>query len=80
MQKQVIGRPREISDAAWLDVESKAAVEITSEDPTRPIESAIRLGVEAGWRAADPCSVQISERFENRIGYRRSSAPDVPRP
>jgi hypothetical protein len=35
-------------------VESKAAVEITSEDPTRPIESAIWLGVEAGWRAADP--------------------------
>lgn len=54
MQKQVIGRPRDVSDAAWLDVESKAAVEITSEDPTRPIESAIRLGVEAGWRAADP--------------------------
>ena len=35
MQKQVTGRPREVSDAAWLDVESKAAVEITSEDPTR---------------------------------------------
>jgi hypothetical protein len=53
MQKQVIGL-REVLDPVWLDVESKAAVEITSEDPIRPIESAIRLGVKAGWRAADP--------------------------
>jgi len=54
MQKQVIGRSTEISDTLWLDLESKAAVEITSEDPARPIESALRPGEKAGWRAADP--------------------------
>ena len=65
MKKQVIG-PREVSDPVWLDVESKAAVEITSEDPTRPIESAIRLGVEAGWRAADPGPQVIRLLFNQR--------------
>src|SRR6516162_10406516 len=54
MQKQVIGRSTEISDTVWLDLESRAAVEITSEDPARPIESALRPGEKAGWRAADP--------------------------
>jgi hypothetical protein len=54
MQKRVIGRPTEVADAVWLDLESKAAVEITSEDPARPIESALRPGKKAGWRAADP--------------------------
>jgi len=54
MQKRVIGHPTQVSGAAWLDLESKAVVEITSEDPARPIESALQLGKEAGWRAAYP--------------------------
>src|SRR5215469_17548586 len=73
MQKQVIGRPREVSDESWLDVESKAAVEITSEDPTRPIESAFRLGKQAGWRAADPGPQVIRLHFNQpqRISHVR---------
>lgn len=55
MQKQVIGRDsKTVLEPAWLDLESEAAVEITSEDPARPIESALRLDSGAGWRAGEP--------------------------
>jgi len=54
MQKQVIGRSSQISEPAWLDLENEAAVEVTSEHPGRPIESALRPGSKAGWLAADP--------------------------
>jgi hypothetical protein len=55
VQKQIIGRDRErASEPAWLDLESEAAVEITSEDPARPIESALRLNGGAGWQAGEP--------------------------
>ncbi|NCD21276.1 MAG: carbohydrate-binding protein [Actinobacteria bacterium] len=36
----------------WLDLESIAEVEITSEDPEHPIEGA--LVADTGWRAAEP--------------------------
>jgi hypothetical protein len=55
MQKQVIGRVRESSEPAWLDLKSNAAVEISSEDSAHPIESALDPdGRGAGWRAAEP--------------------------
>ncbi|HEV2382298.1 MAG TPA: hypothetical protein VG206_21230 [Terriglobia bacterium] len=55
MQKQVIGRDtKTVSEPAWLDLESEAAVEITSEDPARPIESALRLDGGTGWQAGEP--------------------------
>jgi hypothetical protein len=54
MQKQVIGRVQSAPEPAWLDLENNAAVEITSEDPARPIESALGPGAGPGWRAADP--------------------------
>ena len=37
-----------------LDVAHLASVEITSEDPAHPIESALQSGERRGWRAADP--------------------------
>ena len=60
MQKRVIEREPAIglSNAEWLDIESLVTVEITSEEPNRPIELAFRGGGEAGWRAAAP-SVQV---------------------
>jgi hypothetical protein len=60
MQKRMIEREpaTRVSDAEWLDVESKAAVEITSEESNRPIELAFRGGEEGGWRAGD-AGVQI---------------------
>lgn len=48
-------------DRDWLDLDQIAVVEITSEDVGHPIESALRLGEERGWRAAGAartCSYQ----------------------
>src|ERR1700674_1039792 len=36
----------------WLDIESAAVVEVTSEDPDCPVESVFVSGDERGWRAA----------------------------
>jgi hypothetical protein len=36
----------------WLDIESAAVVEVTSEDPDCPVESAFGPGDARGWRAA----------------------------
>ncbi|MCU0572735.1 MAG: hypothetical protein MUC41_07040 [Syntrophobacteraceae bacterium] len=38
----------------WLDLESLAQVELTSEDASHPIESALKAGEGSGWRAAEP--------------------------
>jgi hypothetical protein len=42
------------SASGRLDVERHAEVEVTSEDPTHPVESALRPGGGPGWRAAAP--------------------------
>lgn len=48
----------------WLDLESLAEVEITSEDPAYPIESALLADGGSGWRAADPGSQTIRLLFD----------------
>jgi hypothetical protein len=60
MQKRVIDREpaKGVSEADWLDLESQATVEITSEESSRPIELAFRNGEEVGWRAGTP-GVQV---------------------
>jgi hypothetical protein len=56
MRKSVIDlpttRPEQRSEQGWLDLESAAKVEVTSEDPNFPIESALASGKREGWRAA----------------------------
>lgn len=42
------------ADLEWLDVEPLVEVEITSEDPAHPIESALLPGEGTGWRAGAP--------------------------
>jgi hypothetical protein len=42
------------SQEKWLDLQKIARVEVTSEDPNFPIESALSAGEGPGWRAADP--------------------------
>ncbi len=42
------------SDQDWLDLGNLAQVEISSEDPLHPIESALQHGGGPGWRAAEP--------------------------
>jgi hypothetical protein len=48
----------------WLDVEHLARVEITSEDPTHLIESALQPGAGSGWRAAQPGEQTIRLLFD----------------
>ena len=42
------------NDQEWLDLGNLAQVEISSEDPLHPIESALQHGGGSGWRAAEP--------------------------
>jgi len=57
MRKRIIA-PREQETASseddWLDLESLAEVEVTSEDVDYPIEAALLSGHGSGWRAAAP--------------------------
>jgi hypothetical protein len=48
----------------WLDVESTALVEFTSEDKNYPIESAFVSGEARGWRAAAPGAQTIRLVFD----------------
>ena len=57
MLKRIIGQ--DTRDAApaqgpWLNVDTLAQVEVTSEDAGHPIESGLLPGTESGWRAAGP--------------------------
>jgi len=55
MLKRIIGQhPLEVSapEQHWLDLESLAEVEVTSEEPTHPIESGLLPTSGSGWRAA----------------------------
>jgi|ERR1022692_386113 hypothetical protein len=56
MRKRLI-TPIPISDAppldeGWLELDSAASVEVTSEEKEHPVESALVLGEMRGWRAA----------------------------
>jgi len=57
MRKTII-RPESVNphpnaQEEWLDLEKSAAVEVTSEDPKFPIESALAGRKGSGWRAAE---------------------------
>jgi hypothetical protein len=63
--------PESVPDKGpWLDVAAIAQVEVTSENPLYPIESAFGDGDKRGWRAAEPGKQTISLLFEEpqRIG------------
>jgi hypothetical protein len=67
MRKQVIGqepRKERAADEAFLDLESLARVEITSEDPAHPIEAALVSRSGDGWRAAEPGTQRIRVFFD----------------
>ena len=51
-------------DHDWLDLNLLALVEISSEDPAHPIESALSSGVGEGWRAAGPGEQTIRILFD----------------
>ena len=78
MRKRLIAPVRQDQphpDHDWLDLERLAEVEITSEDPAHPIESALLADGRAGWRAAEPGKQSIRLLFSNpqRIRWIRLS-------
>src|SRR5258705_5430440 len=74
MRKRVVGlvtKDSPLPDQDWLDLERLAQVEVTSEDPTHPIESALLAGTESGWQAAQPGSQTIRLIFDRPQKLRR---------
>jgi len=70
MRKRIIGHgPRDVAAAepGWMDLESLAQVEITSEDVDHPIESALIPGAGSGWRAAQPGEQTIRLLFNEPL-------------
>ena len=66
MRKRLIApvqQEAESLDQNWLHVETLAEVEITSEDPARPIEASLLPGGASGWRAAGPGTQTIRLLF-----------------
>jgi hypothetical protein len=59
-------------DESWLDLDCIAEIEITSEDPEHPIDSAIAgEGQGTGWRAANPGEQMIRICFLKPTSLRR---------
>ncbi len=67
----------------WLDLEGIARVEVSSEDPQHPIESAFKHGESLGWRASQPGEQTIRLLFDEPKDLRqivlRFSEPKVER-
>jgi hypothetical protein len=57
--------------ASWLDVNTIARVEVTSEDSQYPIESAFAEGAKRGWRAAERGKQTIRLFFDEPQRIRR---------
>ena len=68
MRKRVIDRDQKQSshpDRNWLDLEKLAVVEVSSENESFPIESALLPGKESGWRASESGKQIIRLIFDN---------------
>jgi len=73
MQKRVIPRsgPAQPVLADWLELESLAEVELTSEAAAYPIEGALTSSGGGGWRSAEPGRQIIRLRFHTPQRLRR---------
>ena len=54
------------ADQRWLDLQSLAHAELTSEDAAYPIEGALTASAGPGWRAAQAGTQTIRLRFDDR--------------
>jgi hypothetical protein len=78
MRKRIVGRHDAQqggqSDKGWLDLKQIATVEVTSEDPSFPIEYAFGSNDGPGWRASEGGEQQIRIIFDNCVdtSYRAS--------
>jgi hypothetical protein len=74
MRKQVItreARGERTAQGVFLDLETLARVEITSEDPAHTIESALVPGIGDGWRAAGSGPQRVRVLFDEPQHIRR---------
>jgi hypothetical protein len=60
-----------LRDQAWMDVDRIASVEVSSEESDYPIESALLLEGQRGWRAANPGMQTIRLIFDEPQNLRR---------
>jgi hypothetical protein len=74
MRKNIVARGSrsDIStEQDWLDLEKLAQVEIGSEDPSHPIESALQPDGGSGWRAAEAGQQVIRLLFDQPLRIKR---------
>jgi hypothetical protein len=74
MRKQIINpsmQDSSLADERWLNLEHLARVEVTSEKPEHPIESALIPSTGSGWRAARPGEQTIRVLFDESQKVRR---------
>jgi hypothetical protein len=74
MRKQIINQePQHVAsvDQEWLDLQSLAQVELTSEDAAYPIEAALVPSGGSGWRAGHGGKQTIRLRFDKVQRVRR---------
>jgi hypothetical protein len=75
MRKRIVGphhgQQEGQSDRGWLDLEQIATVEVTSEDPSFPIESAFAPDGGPGWRASRGGEQQIRIVFDQPVSVHR---------
>jgi hypothetical protein len=51
----------------WMDLENSAQAELTSEDASHPIESALTPGLGSGWRASKPGQQTVRLLFDKPL-------------
>ena len=75
MRKRIVGPHHSQqggqSDKGWLDLEQIATVEVTSEDPSFPIEYALGSNDGPGWRASQGGEQQIRIIFDKPVSLHR---------
>lgn len=74
MRKRVINTGRSDTsqgESKWLNLEELAEVEVSSEDPERPIECALIENFSGGWRASAPGAQTIRLRFTEPLRIQR---------
>src|SRR5258708_12687760 len=81
MRKRLtISESRSVSDQAWLNLETAATLELTSEDERHPIEAALSSRDCQGWRASGPGPQTIRLVFDQPHRLRRTNLafPEAP--
>jgi len=74
MRKHIITKDAQSDvpfDQNWLDLENIAQAELTSEDVSHPIESALDPNEDSGWRASEPGQQTVRLLFDKPLRVRR---------